>query len=55
MLNNNFAQLQAIEIPLGHTIEFFSLYQKDDKEEYLFYYFYDDDTPGYRIEILSFT
>ena len=54
VLNNNFAQMQAIEIPLGHTIEFFSLYQKDDKEEYLFYYFYDDDRPGYGIEILSF-
>ena len=53
VLNNNFVQLQIIEIPLGRTIEFFSLYQKDDKEEYLFYYF-NDDRPGYGIEILSF-
>ena len=53
VLNNNFVKLQVFEIPLGQTIECFSLYQKDDKEEYLFYY-YEDDRPGYGIEILLF-
>ena len=53
VLNNNFVKLQVIEIPLGKTIEFFSLYQKDDKEEYLFYYCYEFKL-GYEIEILLF-